>query len=277
MLPHCPSLQPCQSFRSWCCLPSPLTPQPTNGFTCCACCAWSASSACSRWVGLLRPLPLLLPRQLTAKATPGACCQINRACNGLPLLPLSLPLPLPLLQVWGGTVFTNSISRCPSPPLPPMCILLPLAAALPAAGPRRLPRIAALSCAHHPPPHPLTPPARRWLQRYMSTAGLYLLNLVLALSVLVNLMGCIWWFVAEIEGLDNSWAAAVGEWGGPSLLSVGHLLSRASLHCAAALPLPLPLPPPLPAVDIACSWLPAGLPRLTPAGPQPALPASLQS
>ena len=67
----------------------------------------------------------------------------------------------------------------------------------------------------------------------MSTAGLYLLNLVLALSVLVNLMGCIWWFVAEIEGLDNSWAAAVGEWGG----------THRGLRSTALPPLPLLLPP----------------------------------
>jgi hypothetical protein len=75
----------------------------------------------------------------------------------------------------------------------------------------------------------------------MSTAGLYLLNLVLALSVLVNLMGCIWWFVAEIEGLDNSWAAAVGEWGG----------TYRGLRNTALPPLPLLLlRPPQPAMAL---------------------------
>ena len=51
--------------------------------------------------------------------------------------------------------------------------------------------------------------------RYLSTAALHLLNLVLALAVLVNLMGCIWWFVAELEGLENSFAAHTGgrKWG----------------------------------------------------------------
>jgi len=52
---------------------------------------------------------------------------------------------------------------------------------------------------------------RRRAQRYVSTATLYLVNMVLALTMLVNLLGCIWWFVAELEGLDNSWAAHTRE------------------------------------------------------------------
>ncbi|KAL4447902.1 hypothetical protein ABPG75_005121 [Micractinium tetrahymenae] len=53
-----------------------------------------------------------------------------------------------------------------------------------------------------------TDPLSRGAQRFISTAGLYLINLVLALSILVNLLGCIWWFIAELEGLENSWASA---------------------------------------------------------------------
>ncbi|KAL4442414.1 hypothetical protein ABPG77_004998 [Micractinium sp. CCAP 211/92] len=52
-----------------------------------------------------------------------------------------------------------------------------------------------------------TDPLSRGAQRFVSTAGLYLVNLVLALSILVNTMGCIWWFIAEMEGLENSWAS----------------------------------------------------------------------
>lgn len=118
-----------------------------------------------------------------------------------------LPSP-PRLQVWGGPVFINSLWR--------------------------------------------------GLQRYLSTAVLFILNLVLALTVLINLasraailvttlvacirhpcctcrelqalrtplippalprpdpaqMGCVWWFVAELEGLENSWVAATGKPGG---------------------------------------------------------------
>jgi hypothetical protein len=40
------------------------------------------------------------------------------------------------------------------------------------------------------------------------TLALWSLYLLL---VMVNLMGCIWWLVAEVEGPENSWAAHVGE------------------------------------------------------------------
>eukprot|EP00887_Chlorella_sp_A99_P004770 scaffold4.g4770.t1 len=55
-----------------------------------------------------------------------------------------------------------------------------------------------------------TNPLSRWLQRWFSTAGLYLMNLAVAMTLVVNLLGCIWWFLAELEGLEDSWVAATG-------------------------------------------------------------------
>ncbi|GAB4823679.1 hypothetical protein N2152v2_010725 [Parachlorella kessleri] len=50
-------------------------------------------------------------------------------------------------------------------------------------------------------------PLTRILLSHTNTVTVYLGTLVFMLAVLVNLLGCIWWFVAELEGLDQSWAA----------------------------------------------------------------------
>lgn len=42
----------------------------------------------------------------------------------------------------------------------------------------------------------------------LTTRTLLLIHALFTLCVLVNLLGCIWWNVAETEGLENSWAAA---------------------------------------------------------------------
>lgn len=45
----------------------------------------------------------------------------------------------------------------------------------------------------------------RALFRRINTATFYLLNILFFLAVFLNLMACLWWFLAELEGLENSW------------------------------------------------------------------------
>lgn len=51
----------------------------------------------------------------------------------------------------------------------------------------------------------LSSPFSRAIFRRFNTATMYLFNILLILAVSVNLMGCMWWFLAELEGLENSW------------------------------------------------------------------------
>ncbi len=44
-----------------------------------------------------------------------------------------------------------------------------------------------------------------------STLSLFILRIAFTVSVLVNLMACLWWWVAVTQGLDNSWVAPVEE------------------------------------------------------------------
>lgn len=44
-----------------------------------------------------------------------------------------------------------------------------------------------------------------------STLSLFILRIAFTVSVLVNLMACLWWWIAVTEGLDNSWVAPVEE------------------------------------------------------------------
>jgi hypothetical protein len=43
-------------------------------------------------------------------------------------------------------------------------------------------------------------PLTRWLLQRMHTSTFYIWVVVYALAVFANLMGCLWWFVAELEG-----------------------------------------------------------------------------
>ncbi|GAB4822678.1 hypothetical protein N2152v2_009724 [Parachlorella kessleri] len=49
-------------------------------------------------------------------------------------------------------------------------------------------------------------PLSKAMLNLSNTATLYLASVVLTLAIIINLLGCIWWFVAELEGLENSWA-----------------------------------------------------------------------
>lgn len=50
-------------------------------------------------------------------------------------------------------------------------------------------------------------PVSRFVISQLGTAGLFLLKILFAMCALINLLGCMWWFVAELEGLDESWVA----------------------------------------------------------------------
>ncbi|KAL4420936.1 hypothetical protein ABPG77_001419 [Micractinium sp. CCAP 211/92] len=39
----------------------------------------------------------------------------------------------------------------------------------------------------------------------LTSAGMYGLTVLWALAVIVNLLGCFWWWLAEVEGISNSW------------------------------------------------------------------------
>ncbi|KAG7668893.1 hypothetical protein Ndes2437B_g06625 [Nannochloris sp. 'desiccata'] len=53
----------------------------------------------------------------------------------------------------------------------------------------------------------LSSPISRALFRRINTATFYLINILFFLAVFLNLMACLWWFLAELEGLENSWVA----------------------------------------------------------------------
>lgn len=48
------------------------------------------------------------------------------------------------------------------------------------------------------------------LMRYLSVGALFLIVITYAALVLINLLGCIWFFTATIEGLDSSWLNVCG-------------------------------------------------------------------
>ena len=48
------------------------------------------------------------------------------------------------------------------------------------------------------------------LNRWVSSTLLYFLNIVYAAAALINFLGCLWYWVARREGVDNSWLISVG-------------------------------------------------------------------
>ena len=50
----------------------------------------------------------------------------------------------------------------------------------------------------------------RKLMGVLSVSYLYLINILYAMLVLINLMGCAWLFTAEMEGAHLSWLTDVG-------------------------------------------------------------------
>ncbi|MEO2190905.1 MAG: ion channel [bacterium] len=58
--------------------------------------------------------------------------------------------------------------------------------------------------------HFLVSPISGPVLRVMNTATFFLLNVLFTMLVFINLLGCMWWFTAEMEGLENSWVAYAG-------------------------------------------------------------------
>lgn len=58
--------------------------------------------------------------------------------------------------------------------------------------------------------HFLASPVSAPILRVMNTATFFLLHVLFTMCVFINLLGCIWWFVAVIEGLENSWVPYAG-------------------------------------------------------------------
>jgi len=56
------------------------------------------------------------------------------------------------------------------------------------------------------------------LMGWLPVSYLYLANILYAMAVLINLMGCTWLFTAETEGSDRSWLIDVGTSSPPPLL-----------------------------------------------------------
>lgn len=51
----------------------------------------------------------------------------------------------------------------------------------------------------------------RKMMGWLPISYLYLINILYAMFVLINLMGCTWLFAAEVEGSGISWLIDVGE------------------------------------------------------------------
>ncbi|GAB4819385.1 hypothetical protein N2152v2_006431 [Parachlorella kessleri] len=52
---------------------------------------------------------------------------------------------------------------------------------------------------------------RRVISSWISATALLIFKAVFSLLILLNLMGCLWWAVARIQGIENSWAAHIGD------------------------------------------------------------------
>ncbi|GAB4816667.1 hypothetical protein N2152v2_003713 [Parachlorella kessleri] len=56
-------------------------------------------------------------------------------------------------------------------------------------------------------PNLLHNPISSTLLKFTNAAAVHIISLAYFMALNVNLLGCIWWLLAEIEGLENSWAA----------------------------------------------------------------------
>lgn len=77
----------------------------------------------------------------------------------------------------------------------------------------------------------LASPLSRAVFRRANTAALFLLSILFVLAVMLNTMACLWWFIAELEGLENSWVASTSASGAFSvdLLTTGSDPARQEL------------------------------------------------
>ena len=49
----------------------------------------------------------------------------------------------------------------------------------------------------------------RLLHVHLATTTLLILQTMYTVLMMLNLLGCLWWYLARVEGLENSWAASV--------------------------------------------------------------------
>ena len=49
-----------------------------------------------------------------------------------------------------------------------------------------------------------------YLMNHFSIGHLFLICILYVAAVLLNLLACIWFYVATLEGLENSWLTSVG-------------------------------------------------------------------
>lgn len=49
------------------------------------------------------------------------------------------------------------------------------------------------------------------LNAWLSSTFLYITSIIYTAAALINFFGCVWYWVARREGLQNSWLTQVGE------------------------------------------------------------------
>ena len=49
-----------------------------------------------------------------------------------------------------------------------------------------------------------------WPRSFVGVGNLFLIVVIYSAGVLINFLACIWYFVATVEGQDNSWLSSVG-------------------------------------------------------------------
>ncbi|GAB4818637.1 hypothetical protein N2152v2_005683 [Parachlorella kessleri] len=59
-------------------------------------------------------------------------------------------------------------------------------------------------------------PLGRFLQGHISSTTLLVVSALFSLLVLLNLLGCVWWTIAVLEGIENSWAGQVVKYNDPA-------------------------------------------------------------
>ena len=56
---------------------------------------------------------------------------------------------------------------------------------------------------------------QRFFVSYISTAAMVGMSLIYVLFVITQIMGCWWWYLAQVQGIENSWATSTSYKFGP--------------------------------------------------------------
>lgn len=54
-------------------------------------------------------------------------------------------------------------------------------------------------------------PVSDWAAGYLNSISLFFAFTILSITILINLMGCVWWWLAQVQGIENSWAAYIAK------------------------------------------------------------------